>query len=330
MISIVMPVKNAAKYLDSSIESIIDQNHKNWELIAVDDHSTDSSFEILQKFSKKDSRIHVLPNQGSGIIQALRTAYAASKGEYIHRMDADDLMPEYKLRQLLHLLNKNGNGTVATGKVQYFAEGGVNDGYRKYESWLNSLCENNTHWSEIYKECVIASPCWMLHRTDFDKCGGFFSNLYPEDYDLVFRFYSEKFKVVSSDMVLHLWRDHAERTSRNHKHYAAQSFYHLKLKYFLELEYDPQKKLVIWGAGQKGKRMAKMLKEKNIPFRWTSNNPNKHGKNIYNKILFDLEESLEGEVQVIITVAQRNAKSQIRKFLNQKSLQENRDFWFFS
>lgn len=330
MISILMPAKNAESFLGECLQSIIGQSYQDWELIVVDDHSTDGSKIIIQNFSEKDIRIRFLQNKGTGIIDALQTAYEVSRGEFIHRMDADDIMPANKLQILLQQLLDNGKGTVSTGKVQYFAEGGVNDGYKKYENWLNSLCENNTHWNEIYKECVIASPCWMLHREDFEQCGGFYNNIYPEDYDLVFRFYREKFKVISSNNILHLWRDHPDRTSRNHEHYAAQSFYELKLNYFLELEHNPQKKLVVWGAGRKGKRLAKMLNKKEIDFSWTSNNPNKHGKEIYENTLSDLESSIQGEVEVIITVAQRNAKSEIKRFMHQKSLQENRDFWFFS
>lgn len=330
MVSILMPVKNAAEYLDECIQSIIEQSWTNWELIAVDDHSSDSSKQILEKFAGKDQRIIATTNKGQGIIPALRTAYAISKGEYIHRMDADDIMPKQKILALRKILDENGKRTVATGRVKYFSANGVNEGYLKYEEWLNSLNKYNSHWDEIYKECVIASPCWMVHRNDFETCGSFDSNVYPEDYDLIFRFYENKMKVVSSPDVLHLWRDHPNRISRNHEHYAAQSFYELKLDYFLKLEYNASKMLVIWGAGKKGKRMAKLLQAKEIAFLWASNNPNKHGKEIYDQLLYDITETIKNDVQLIITVAQRNAKKEIRSLLQKTILVENKDFWFFS
>lgn len=325
-----MPVKNAGNFLEECLLSVISQTYPHWELIAVDDHSRDNSMEILEKYSKRDKRIRYLKNPSTGIIPALRTAYEVSNGEYIHRMDADDIMPKAKLETLLHILKIEGEGTVATGKVKYFSDAGISEGYRKYEAWINKLCESNTHWQEIYKECVVASPCWMVHRSDFEKCGAFNSDLYPEDYDLVFRFYKNRLKIVASKEVLHMWRDHAERSSRNLKHYAAQSFYELKLKYFLQLEYRPEKKLLIWGAGKKGKRLAKLLKQKNIVFQWASNNPNKHGKEIYEKILYDIEEALKTEAQIIVSVAQKNAKSEIKTCLKNTGLTENIDYWFFS
>jgi len=325
-----MPVKNAERYLDDCLNSIHQQDFKNWELIAIDDHSEDQSKSILQEWSEKDARIIFHDNLGKGIIEALRFAYSKSKGDLIHRMDADDLMPIHKLETLVQLLTQHGKGHVATGKVKYFAEGGVSDGYLKYEQWLNDLVDHQNHWDQLYQECVIASPCWLIHREDLDGCGAFEPNDYPEDYDLVFRFYQHQLKICTTDQLLHLWRDHSERTSRNHVHYQANSFFALKLKYFFQLDRDPKRPLVIWGAGPKGKRLAKMLKEKGEAFEWISNNPNKHGKDIYGKIMQSYKAIVQqNNPQLIITVAQRNAKKEILSFLHENGLKEKEDFWFF-
>ena len=330
LISIVMPVKNAAPYLKDCLESIQAQSYPNWELLAVDDHSIDESAELLKSYSQDDPRIHYRENSGEGIIHALRTAYGFTKGNYIHRMDADDLMAPKKLKLLYQLIQKFGRSTITTGLVQYFAEGGVSDGYLKYEKWLNDLSKSNSHWEEVYQECVIASPCWLIHRDDLDAVGAFDHDRYPEDYDLVFRFYEKGMKVKSVKEVLHYWRDHAERSSRNHAHYQANSFFALKLHFFLKLERDPKRSLVIWGAGPKGKRLAKMLNRQGIDFEWVSNNPNKHGKEIYEQIMRSFKKILEfNRPQVIVTVAQRKAKQEIVDFLESNGLEVKEDYWFF-
>ena len=329
-ISIIMPVKNASPYLKDCIISILRQTESNWELIAVDDHSTDDSFAILQSISDQEDRIKVFSNQGEGIIPALQTAYEKASGQFIHRMDADDLMPENKISLLKEKLKEVGPGNVVTGKVRYFAEEGVSDGYKKYEAWLNELCENDRHWKSIYKECVIASPAWMLFKEDFEKCGGFNSTIYPEDYDLVFRFYKAGLQVWSVDSIVHLWRDHSERTSRNHPNYQQNAFFKIKLHYFFQLDHDPAKKLVVWGAGPKGKIMAQRLQEMEADFVWASNNPNKHGHDIYDKIMRSIEEIMAIEKkQILITVAQRKAQGQIRQYLKEKGLVQYRDYFFF-
>jgi len=96
MISIVMPMRNALPYLDECVRSIINQTYKSWELIVVNDHSTDLSYDVLSEFSKQDKRITILNATGKGIINALQQAYSKTSGTYITRMDADDIMPEQK------------------------------------------------------------------------------------------------------------------------------------------------------------------------------------------------------------------------------------------
>ncbi|MCW9041214.1 MAG: glycosyltransferase, partial [Flavobacteriales bacterium] len=82
MISIIMPVKNTSLYLSECLNSIINQTEKNWELIAVNDHSTDNSKEILASFANQDNRIKVWDNTGNGIIDALQLAYSKSSGTF--------------------------------------------------------------------------------------------------------------------------------------------------------------------------------------------------------------------------------------------------------
>jgi len=92
-----MPVKNTATFLKTCLNSILQQTELYWELIAIDDHSTDTTWQILQDFAKKDKRIKVLQNNGKGIIDALRLAYKNSQGQLITRMDSDDIMRPEKL-----------------------------------------------------------------------------------------------------------------------------------------------------------------------------------------------------------------------------------------
>ena len=101
LISILMPVKNSEKFLSMTINSIIDQTEKNWELIIVNDGSIDNILNILQNFAEKEPRIKIFNNEeGSGIIPALRTAFMHSNGDLVTRMDSDDLMAIYKLEKI--------------------------------------------------------------------------------------------------------------------------------------------------------------------------------------------------------------------------------------
>jgi len=330
LVSILIPFKNTAKFLHECIQSIINQTYSNWELIIVDDNSTDKSFSIVENYVITDGRIKLFKNEGNGIIDALRLALNESKGELITRMDSDDIMFPSKLEVLSTNLIKLGQGHLAVGKVKYFSEDGIGNGYAKYELWLNRLTKTGSNFSEIYKECVIPSPCWMAFKDDLLACDGFNPNRYPEDYDLAFRFYKNNLKCIPCEKVLHYWRDYEIRTSRTHEHYAENHFIALKLNYFLELNYIKEKSLTIWGAGNKGKVLAKTLVKKGIPFHWICDNPNKIGREIYGQELkpFQFLEGIQNP-QSIITVANVNSQSQIQTYLKKQNLKPMEDYFFF-
>ncbi|MFD1613994.1 glycosyltransferase family 2 protein [Gelatiniphilus marinus] len=330
LISILTPFKNTEAFLEDCLNSIIKQNYTNWELLIVDDNSTDSSYKLVEEFAKKDSRIILLKNPGKGIIDALKLAFINSKGELITRMDSDDVMQPNKLEVLANKLLTYGKQHVAIGQVNYFSEDGIKDGYKSYEIWLNNLTKTGNNYSEIYKECAIPSPCWMVYRKDLIACDAFNPSIYPEDYDLAFRFYKNHYKCIPCDEVIHNWRDYSSRTSRTHAHYAENHFLDLKLKYFLELDYSPNKTLVVWGAGKKGKLIAKKLIEKDMSFEWICDNPKKIGRDIYGKTLqpFSFLKTIN-TAQSIITVANRSAQKEIYSYLKSINMVNTKDFFFF-
>ena len=312
------------------IDSILNQTYTDWELLIIDDHSTDDSHNIVVEYSKKDPRIKLYKNSGSGIIQALQTAFNHSEGSYITRMDSDDIMHPDKLEFMISDLKQYGRHHIALGLVQYFSDDGISNGYARYEAWLNHLTKTGNNYSEIYKECVIASPCWMLHRDDLIACDAFNPDRYPEDYDLTFRFYKHNIKCIPSHQLLHYWRDYSTRTSRTHEHYAQNYFLDIKLRYFLELDYDASRPLTVWGAGFKGKTIAQQLVDKNIPFYWICDNPKKIGKDIYDQKLLNFDYLQElNHPQSIVTVANEQAQEAIRAYFETHDMQSMIDYFFF-
>ncbi|MGB5189174.1 glycosyltransferase family 2 protein [Robiginitalea sp.] len=329
-VSILMPFKNSSRYLGECLSSICNQNFDSWELLAIDDHSSDTSPAILTEWAEQDSRIRVFPNRGSGIIPALKTAYSLSRGKLITRMDSDDRMAAGRLREMATQLEASGSGHIALGLVEYFSHRGISNGYARYERWLNNLTLLGSNFKEIYKECVIPSPCWMVYRQDLDACGAFAPDRYPEDYDLCFRFYAKGLTCLPSSRVLHYWRDYDERTSRTSEHYAQNYFLDLKLDYFLKLDRDASRPLVIWGAGYKGKHLARTLVEKGLHFHWLCDNPKKIGKSIYGIRLshFKVLKTIEAP-QSLITVANEASQAQIRNFLFNRCMGSEKDTFFF-
>jgi len=92
LISIVMPVRNAELFLPACLDSILKQTHTNWELLTLDDHSTDNSFKILRSYQKKDKRIKVSTNKKQlGVSKSANKLIKQTKSKWIARMDADDI-----------------------------------------------------------------------------------------------------------------------------------------------------------------------------------------------------------------------------------------------
>jgi len=330
LVSILTPFKNTERFLSECLDSILQQTYTNWELLIVDDHSSDDSYSLVESYTKKDKRIKLLKNSGSGIIDALKLAYKTSSGTFITRMDSDDIMLPNKLEVLTTNLLEHGKKHVAVGLVEYFNANGVGPGYKSYETWLNALTKEGANYREIYKECVIPSPCWMIHREDLDACGAFNPNIYPEDYDLTFRFYKHGFSCIACNEVIHKWRDYSTRTSRTHIHYAQNHFTALKVHHFLDIDYNSSKTMVIWGAGTKGKLMASLFLERNIPFEWICDNPKKIGKDIYGKQMLNFETLANiKNPQSLITVANKEAQKEIRRYLKKINLQPFKDYIFF-
>jgi glycosyltransferase involved in cell wall biosynthesis len=330
LISVLMPVRNAAPWLSDCLESLLAQSYTYWELLAVIDHSTDESGDILEAFAKRDSRITVHPANGTGIIPALRLAYGRSSGALITRMDADDLMPARKLELLLVAWQKQGEGCVATGRVNYISDGILQDGYRRYATWLNELQRQGHPFRAIYRECVIPSPAWLMHRHDLDRIDAFHSDRYPEDYDLVFRMYAAGLSVSSAQEVVHIWRDHPTRSSRTRPEYARQEYFKLKVPYFRDLDRDPDRPLVLWGAGTKGKKLARQLREHNLDFRWVCNTASKWGHQIQG-IRMEAPGVVDEwpDPQIIVAVSGPDDQQQLLNQFRQKGMEEGRDFFFF-
>lgn len=329
-ISVLMPVYNALPYLQACLDSLLAQDCEDWELIAINDHSTDNSPSVLQQYAQKDTRIKVYNNEEKGIITALRLAYHHAQGTYITRMDADDWMPPHKLSHLRRQLQEAGRGYLATGLVHYFSEQALGDGYKKYAVWLNQLTQTGQNFQEIYKECVIPSPCWMLHQADLEACQAFYPNTYPEDYDLCFRFYEAGLQVLPCQEVLHHWRDSSGRTSRHDPHYANNTFLPLKVHYFLRLHQDAARPLVLWGAGKKGKAVAQLLQKAGVPFHWVCNNPKKIGHNIYGQILQSstFVEQLPTP-QLLVLIAEPMAQAALLQQFKEQGKEALVDFFFF-
>lgn len=300
-VSILTPFRNAEKFIVETAESIFDQTHQEWEWILINDHSTENEEHLLRKYLN-DPRVHLLHNRGEGIIDALITGLQFASGEYLTRMDADDIMPDKKLEWFLTFL-ATGKSDIVTGKVNYFSnDGQISEGYKSYEKWLNERIDQQDFYSQIYRECSLASGNWLMRTTTLKQCGGFDNLTYPEDYDLLFRWYKQDLSIMGIDQITHLWREHPLRTSRVSEDYGQKQFFDLKIRRYIkhDLKDCP---LVLNGTGTKGKLTAKILIEEQIDFEWVSVEPEKFKSGLFGKHIFHFDEIAHCEPLQILNAA---------------------------
>lgn len=121
-ISIIVPVYNCEKYISNCINSILEQSFKDFELILVDDGSSDRSFEICESFAKKDNRVRAIHQPNSGVSRARNRGMDEAKGEYIGFVDGDDCVDKEMYERLYKNLAYNNADISICGIINYFVK----------------------------------------------------------------------------------------------------------------------------------------------------------------------------------------------------------------
>src|SRR4051794_31650698 len=112
LVSILLPVYNSSRYVRQAMDSLLQQTHSSFEIIAVDDGSADASLEILHEYERRDRRVNVCSLAHMGIVGALNEAIKRAQGEFLARMDADDVAVPTRLERQLSFLNEHRDCVV--------------------------------------------------------------------------------------------------------------------------------------------------------------------------------------------------------------------------
>lgn len=113
-VSVVIAVYNRARYIGECVESILAQDFQDFEIVVADDHSDDGTIEILRQMAVKDKRIRIIANQRHRFIETLNMAMDEAQGEYIARIDSDDVMISERLDRQVAILDQDPTLTVCT------------------------------------------------------------------------------------------------------------------------------------------------------------------------------------------------------------------------
>lgn len=165
LVSVIMPVKDAGRFVGAAVESIVKQTHANWEMIVVDDGSSDETGKILKKFAKKDRRIKVITHKVSkGIGASLNQALFKAHGEFVARMDGDDIALSNRIATQVAFLQKNSEIVAVGGQVEMIDGAGEIFAYKHFPTNPTSLREM------IMWMVPIQHPVMMVRGEVYKKC----------------------------------------------------------------------------------------------------------------------------------------------------------------
>ena len=329
LISILMPVYDAAAALRPALKSIQAQSFREWELVAVNDGSSDDSLEILDQVAQRDRRIRILTGAHVGHVEALRSAARMANGPLLARMDADDVMHPRRLILQLTRIDSPPHVDVVSSRVRLI--GRTAEGMRAYVEWQNRLLSHDEIAANFFVESPLPHPSVLMRRDIFERAGGYHDPGWAEDYDLFHRMRERGARFEKLPKRLLAWRDGDKRLTRTHAMYSEKAFYAAKLHYFKRhpLCRGP---ITMWGAGAIGRDWARDLLRAGVDVtRAIDIDPKKVGRTIANgKVrVVTPEEGLARREGVILgAVGSRGARDLIRARLVKESLAEGRDFLF--
>ncbi|MBM3121577.1 MAG: glycosyltransferase [Chloroflexi bacterium] len=332
-LSVLLPCRDAATTLDEALASIFSQTFTDFEVVAVDDGSTDGSAERLEAWAQVETRLRLLRLPPRGLIEALNAGLAACRAPLIARMDADDRSHPERFAEQVRLLEADPGLAAAGCLVEAFPAAVVRPGLALYLAWLNGLTTPEAIAREIYVESPLVHPSVTMRSAWIERVGGYQEHGWPEDYDLWLRIHAAGGRFAKVPRMLFSWREHPGRLTHASARYAIESFLEAKVHYLLAGPLKGRGSILIWGAGIVGKRLSKRLLAQGAPVTaFIDIDPAKIGRTrrglpvIAPQACLDLWQRSPDPI-LLAAVGARGVRPLVREQINGLGLVEGRDWW---
>lgn len=223
-VSVLMSAHNAEQHLSAAVDSILDQSFREFEFIIVNDGSSDQTSEILNRFAAADGRIKLIEQENCGLTASLNIGLKRCEGEYIARMDADDIAMRNRFEEQVAFMNSNSDCVAVGSGIQLIDSDGDILG-EQFPPETKDEIE-----SALMQGCgAVPHPTAMIRRTSLLDVGGYDESLrYAQDLDLWLRL-SEIGGLANVETVLLRYRVHENAvTSKKRKEQLACAIQALK------------------------------------------------------------------------------------------------------
>ena len=330
-ISVTMPCRDCAGTVGRALESLLAQEGADFEVVAVDDGSTDGTLSVLEEYARRDARVRVLSMAHRGVAHAANAAIDAARGRYVARMDADDESLPGRLAAQARLLDERPDLGLVGCRVRFGGDRRKCAGYARYVDWTNTLLTPEAIALNRFVEFPVPNPSIMFRRECVETHGAYRDGNYPEDYELLLRWLEAGVRMAKADAELLLWNDPPDRLSRNHPRYDVEAFYRIKTEYlarWLGRNNPHHPRVRILGAGRVTRKRAERLLAHGVRFEaYHDVDPRKIGNVIGGVPVLDRAEvPPPGEAFCLSYVASRGAREEIDAFLRERGYVPGRDF----
>lgn len=329
-VTVLLPVYNAAATLRAAVRSICSQTFSDWELLIVNDGSTDDSASIAQQCALNDRRITVLHRPHEGLVAALEAGLQQARGRYLARMDADDICYPDRLEKQVDMLEWDSELGLVGGLVEFGGDPAAHRGYALHVEWMNSLIKPEAIYLNRFIESPFAHPSVMFRRSLIDRYDGYRSGPFPEDYELWLRWMDVGVAVAKVKHRVLIWNDSPRRLSRQDPRYHPEAFYAMKAGYLARAvkRLLQGRSLYIWGAGRVTRKRAAHLEAHGLtPAGYVDIDPAKclPGRQKHPAVL-PQQLPPPDRAFVVSYVGKRGARALIRHALGLRGFVEGRDF----
>lgn len=337
MISVLLPVRNAAKTLPAALDSLLAQTFRDFEIIAVDDGSTDhetgdpSTREILVRYAEKDDRIKPVFREHSGIARSLNAAMELAQGEYLARMDADDLCHQERFALQSAHLDGHPETDLVSCRVHFGGDPAAAAGYKRYIDWTNSLLRRHEISNGRFRESPLAHPTVMFRRETVRRLGGYADGPFPEDYELWLRWLEGGARMEKLPASLLTWNDPPDRLSRTHSNYDPVNFHKIKAGYlarWLAANNPHHPEVFVAGGGRTTRKRAETLLAHGVKILgWLDIDPKKIGKIVAGRpVLHHDDVPGPGDCFVVSYLASHGAAEYIAAFLESRGFVQAKSY----
>ena len=256
-LSVLLPAKNAAATVELAVRSVLTQTVRDFELLAIDDGSTDDTRARLDALAAVDPRLRVLSSDDRGLVAALNLGLAHARAPLIARMDADDESHPERFAVSLAALEANpGWAGVGTGVEIFREDRPPSPNLVAYGRWLSSLTSPALLFRDRFIESPLCHPSVLLRREALGD--GWRTGDFPEDWELWLRLLEAGQRLSCVPRVLLRWRDHEQRLTRSDPRCARPRLLALKADFLARLLGDAP--LTLWGATDTGLALSTLLR----------------------------------------------------------------------